>query len=54
MSPDCCMIFGMNSVRAQGQNVSDTERRANAEHVISAIYNMLGDEYHSDLSKIFT
>ena len=38
----------VNRVRAQGQNVSDTERRANAEHVISAIYNMLGDEYDSD------
>jgi len=38
----------VNRVRAQGQNVSDTERRANAEHVITAIYNMLGDEYDSD------
>lgn len=38
----------VNQVRAQGQNLSDSERRSNAEHVISAIYNMLGDSDDSD------
>lgn len=38
----------VNRVRDHGQNVSDTERRSNAEQVISAIYNMLGDESDSD------
>ena len=42
------LISLMNQVRGQGQNLSDGERRANAEQMISAIYQMLGDESESD------
>merc|ERR1711990_69784 len=38
------MLSLLSRVRGQGRNLSGGERRANAEQMISAIYNMLGNE----------